>query len=116
MNIIKSHSVSFLQSLSFVCLCLRPPGALAILIPELDLVISLVGSLSSSFLALIFPPLLQIVTFHSEGLSPLATLKNIIISLIGIVGFLTGTYIAIEQIIARNALKHEETFSTYMVQ
>uniref|UniRef100_A0A671UN89 Solute carrier family 36 member 1 n=1 Tax=Sparus aurata TaxID=8175 RepID=A0A671UN89_SPAAU len=90
--------------------------ALAVLIPELDLVISLVGSLSSSFLALIFPPLLQIVTFHSEGLSPLATLKNIVISLIGIVGFLTGTYIAIEQIIARNGLKHEETFSTYMVQ
>ncbi len=99
-----------------LCLSVPPPGALAILIPELDLVISLVGSVSSSFLALIFPPLLQIVAFHTEGLSPLVTVKNIVISMIGLVGFLTGTYIAIEHIIARNGLKHEETFSSYMVQ
>lgn len=94
-----------------------PPGALAILIPELDLVISLVGSISSSFLALIFPPILQILTFHREGMSPLTTVKNAVISLIGLVGFLTGTYVAIEQIIARNALKREEAFPpSYMVQ
>lgn len=102
-------------SLSFgLSVRLPPPGALAILIPELDLVISLVGSVSSSFLALIFPPILQILVFHSEGLSPLSTIRNVVISLIGFVGFLTGTYIAIEQIIARNGQK--ETFSTYMVQ
>ncbi|XP_041845894.1 proton-coupled amino acid transporter 1 [Melanotaenia boesemani] len=87
--------------------------ALAILIPELDLVISLVGSVSSSFLALIFPPILQLLAFHTEGLSPLVTIKNLIISMVGLIGFLTGTYIAIEEIIARNGLKHEETFSTY---
>uniref|UniRef100_A0A673AU55 Solute carrier family 36 member 1 n=1 Tax=Sphaeramia orbicularis TaxID=375764 RepID=A0A673AU55_9TELE len=91
--------------------------ALAILIPELDLVISLVGSVSSSFLALIFPPILQIVAFHNEGLSPLVTAKNVLISLVGLIGFLTGTYIAVEQIIARNGLKHEDTLSTsFMVQ
>ncbi|KAM6924207.1 neutral amino acid uniporter 4 [Xenentodon cancila] len=90
--------------------------ALAILIPELDLVISLVGSVSSSFLALIFPPILQIIAFHTEGLSPLVTIKNLIISVVGLVGFLTGTYIAIEEIITRNGIKHEGTFSTYMVQ
>ncbi|XP_036404756.1 proton-coupled amino acid transporter 1 [Megalops cyprinoides] len=74
---------------------------LAILIPELDLVISLVGSISSSALALIFPPVLQILTFHSEGISPLVVLKNVVISLIGLVGFVAGTYVSIEQIIAR---------------
>ncbi|KAM3866938.1 proton-coupled amino acid transporter 1 [Diretmus argenteus] len=89
--------------------------ALAILIPELDLVISLVGSVSSSFLALIFPPMLQIAAFHTEGLSPWVIIKNAVISLFGLVGFVTGTYIAIEQIIARSGQKHE-AFASYMVQ
>ncbi|XP_047441194.1 proton-coupled amino acid transporter 1 [Mugil cephalus] len=89
---------------------------LAVLIPELDLVISLVGSISSSFLALIFPPVLELLAFHTEGLSPMVTIKNVVISLVGLIGFVTGTYIAIVEIIARNAQKHEETFSSYMVQ
>ncbi|XP_077466370.1 proton-coupled amino acid transporter 1 isoform X2 [Stigmatopora argus] len=80
---------------------------LAILIPELDLVISLVGSVSSSFLALIFPPILQVLTFHGEGMSPASLAKNLLISLVGLVGFLTGTYVAVEQIISRNSLKRQ---------
>lgn len=92
----------FHWSCSGVCL---PSGVLAVLIPELDLVISLVGSVSSSFLALIFPPILQIMVFYTEGLSPLVFMKNGLISLVGLVGFLTGTYIAIVEIIARNQLK-----------
>lgn len=90
--------------------------ALAVLIPELDLVISLVGSVSSSFLALIFPPLLQIAVFHNEGLSPLVSVKNLLISLVGFVGFLAGTYIAVEQIIARNSTKPAPHLSDFMLQ
>ncbi|XP_032411044.1 proton-coupled amino acid transporter 1 [Xiphophorus hellerii] len=89
---------------------------LAILIPELDLVISLVGSVSSSFLALIFPPILQILTFHTEGLSPVTTVINLIISVVGLLGFLLGTYVAVVEIIARNNVKHEDRFYAYMVQ
>ncbi|KAI7801360.1 putative proton-coupled amino acid transporter 1 [Triplophysa rosa] len=86
-----------------------PLCALAVLIPELDLVISLVGSVSSSALALIFPPLLQIITFHNEGMKRWVMIKDVAISLVGLVGFVAGTYISIQEIIARNSARHNST-------
>ncbi|XP_057586648.1 proton-coupled amino acid transporter 2 isoform X2 [Hippopotamus amphibius kiboko] len=72
---------------------------LAILIPRLDLVLSLVGSLSSSALALIIPPLLEIATFYSEGMSPVTIIKDALISILGFVGFVMGTYQALNELI-----------------
>ncbi|XP_072519947.1 proton-coupled amino acid transporter 1 [Salminus brasiliensis] len=88
--------------------------ALAIMIPELDLVISLVGSVSSSALALILPPFLQILTFHNEGLSTWVVLKNIVISVFGLVGFVAGTYISIVEIISRSQSKQIDGYFQVM--
>nr|XP_002710367.2 proton-coupled amino acid transporter 2 [Oryctolagus cuniculus] len=75
-------------------------GILAILVPRLDLVLSLVGSVSSSALALIIPPLLEITTYYSEGMSPLAIIKDALISVMGFVGFVAGTYQALDELLA----------------
>nr|AAN76273.1 proton/amino acid transporter 3 [Mus musculus] len=67
----------------------------AVLIPRLDLVISLVGSVSSSALAIIIPPLLEIATFYSENISCATIVKDIMISILGLLGCVLGTYQAL---------------------
>uniref|UniRef100_A0A2K5EB23 Solute carrier family 36 member 3 n=1 Tax=Aotus nancymaae TaxID=37293 RepID=A0A2K5EB23_AOTNA len=70
----------------------------AILIPRLELVISLVGSVSSSALALIIPPLLEIVILYSEDMSYVTIAKDIMISILGLLGCIFGTYQALYEL------------------
>uniref|UniRef100_A0ABI7ZV66 Amino acid transporter transmembrane domain-containing protein n=1 Tax=Felis catus TaxID=9685 RepID=A0ABI7ZV66_FELCA len=71
----------------------------AILIPRLDLVISFVGSVSSSALALIIPPLLELITFYPEDMSCATIAKDIMISILGLLGCVFGTYQALYELI-----------------
>uniref|UniRef100_A0AAR5PGX3 Amino acid transporter transmembrane domain-containing protein n=1 Tax=Dendroctonus ponderosae TaxID=77166 RepID=A0AAR5PGX3_DENPD len=69
----------------------------AVAIPNLGAVISLVGAFSSSALAMIFPPLVEIVTFWPDKMARNDWMlwKNIVIVTIGFLGFLTGSYVSI---------------------
>lgn len=73
---------------------------LAAAIPNLADVISLVGAVSSSTLALIFPPIIEIVTFWDKGLSPLTIFKDILIMVFGILGFIFGSYVSLSNILS----------------
>lgn len=71
---------------------------LAAAIPRLDLFISLVGAVSSSALALMVPPILDLVTFW-DTVSKWRIVKNVSVVLIGFAGFTTGTYVSVKNIV-----------------
>ncbi|XP_064608550.1 neutral amino acid uniporter 4-like [Liolophura sinensis] len=75
---------------------------IAVLVPHLDLLISLVGAFASSCLALIFPPIIEIVTYtgENESISIGCIIKDVLICVFGFLGFVTGTFVTIKEIAA----------------
>lgn len=76
----------------------------AALIPNLSGIISLVGAFSSSALALIFPPLIEIMTFWPDqlGKNDWKLWKDCGIIIFGITGFIFGTYTSVENILVQS--------------
>jgi len=72
--------------------------SLAAAIPKLDLFISLVGAISSSTLAMIAPAVIDTIT-QGEKCSWKRFFKNMFLATLGILGFLTGSYVSIRNII-----------------
>ncbi|XP_066591707.1 proton-coupled amino acid transporter 1-like isoform X2 [Prorops nasuta] len=73
---------------------------LAEAIPQLGLFISLVGAVSSTALALIFPPIIEMVVRYQDArLGKLTISKDIMIVFIGLLGFVTGTYESLTKIV-----------------
>lgn len=69
-------------------------------IPFLGLFISLVGSVSSTALCLVFPAMLDLVMkFTHEELTPLVIVKDVFILLVSLLGMLTGGFESISSII-----------------
>ncbi|XP_043286776.1 proton-coupled amino acid transporter 1-like isoform X2 [Venturia canescens] len=73
---------------------------LAEAIPQLGLFISLVGAVSSTALALIFPPIMEMVICSQQSTMSLNTMiKDLCILLIGVLGCVTGTYQSVASIV-----------------
>lgn len=74
--------------------------ALAAAVPKLDLFISLVGSVSSSTLALMAPPIIDTVTFWPQmGKLKWRLWRNVFLFTIGFLGFLTGSFVSMKNIV-----------------
>ncbi|XP_077517690.1 proton-coupled amino acid transporter 1-like isoform X4 [Amblyomma americanum] len=76
---------------------------LAVAVPRLDLFIPLVGALASSSLALILPPLFELFTLWDGDQGKLMWTwlwaKNLFISVLGVLGFVTGTFVTVTEIV-----------------
>lgn len=79
---------------------------LAACIPRLESIISLVGAVSSSALALIAPPIIEIVTFWPVGFGKYNKIlwKDIAILIFGLLGFVFGTYTSVADILNPNSI------------
>lgn len=75
----------------------------AILIPELDLLLSLIGAVCSTVLALVLPPLMEFILVPCEEKQNkwLVIVKNSVILFISLLGFLTGGYESLSAILAK---------------
>ncbi|KAF5289662.1 hypothetical protein FQR65_LT11779 [Abscondita terminalis] len=73
---------------------------LAEIIPFLDLFITLVGAFSSTAIALIFPPILELVNASATStLTPWMIIKDGFILVVGFLGCLTGSFESIKLIV-----------------
>lgn len=93
-------------------------AVVAVIVPDLGDLISLIGAVASSALALIFPPLMEILVFVKPD-NPIRfslswrvvehaawIIKDILIMLLGVVGLMFGTYASIDGIVN---FKQEDT-------
>ena len=77
-------------------------AGLAIGIPKLGLFINLIGAFASSALAIIIPPILEIMVFYRTNEAKwekvLWISKSLFIIVVGVLGFITGTFVAVKNI------------------
>ncbi|KAG8035772.1 hypothetical protein G9C98_001428 [Cotesia typhae] len=80
---------------------------IAIAVPKLGPFISLVGAICLSTLGLMFPSVIELVTVWEteNGLGPYywRLWKNILIICFGILGFVTGSYVSLQEIMSSDA-------------
>lgn len=82
--------------------------SLAEVVPALNAFISLIGALCSSGLALIFPPVIELVSAwgSTEGPGKFLLGKNCIILVVALFGLVTGTVESMEKLVEAFQNKH----------
>ncbi|KAH8244898.1 hypothetical protein KR032_002102 [Drosophila birchii] len=75
--------------------------AIAELVPALGLFISLIGALCSTALALVFPPVIELIARSEPNKGPgvWICVKNLVILVLALLGFFTGSYESLKQIV-----------------
>ncbi|XP_065055810.1 proton-coupled amino acid transporter 3-like [Rhopilema esculentum] len=73
----------------------------AILVPQLDNVMGLIGSFSGALITFIFPPLLHTICFWNEGLSKYQLVANVCLLVFGVLTSVIGTFSSLIEIIRR---------------
>lgn len=74
---------------------------IAIAIPDIGPFMTLVGAICLSTLGLMFPAIIEVVTYWDDpgmGVLYWRLWKNILSALFGVVALLTGTYVAIKEL------------------
>lgn len=75
--------------------------AVAQLVPNLSALLSLIGAVCSTVLALVFPPLIEMIVLETNNwkMRAYVCFKNAVILILSLLGFLTGTYESLNGII-----------------
>lgn len=91
----------FIGELLFRTFMVLVTFGVAELVPNLSLLLSLIGAVCSTVLALVLPPLLEFIILSCEGdrVGWFVFFKNTIILVISLIGFVTGGYESLSSII-----------------
>lgn len=101
-NVIKpADRHPFTGEISFRTFMVLVTFGVALVIPNLGLLISLIGAICSNSLALLFPVMIEFLcaTRDNKPMTGVFMLKNGIILLIALIGFVSGGYESVRQII-----------------
>lgn len=91
-------NVCNIKSRTIESLLLNIAVLLAVLIPHLDLMISLIGAFSSCALAILFPAIFELLCYWDQ-LTFKLVLKDVSIIIFGLLGFVAGTVTTLVEII-----------------
>lgn len=82
----------------------------AFLVPNLGLLISLIGAVCSTSLALVFPVFIEhlVITRNEESPSVFTAVKNTLILVLAAAGFFSGGYESLRQIVKLYEIKNQD--------